>query len=163
MTLVDWIIVAILAGSVWRASRRDFSAPSFSLGGLILGLVLAAWNYNRIARFSSRYSHSESRQCHWIHADRAAGDGECAALLGSVAVEDCSEDGAGLSGQPAGALFGFFQGVLLVTVCILVTVAFFPETDWLTEARLPRYFFACLPSEHPHQPDGAGGPGARRT
>ncbi len=31
-----------------------------------------------------------------------------------------------------------------MTVFILVTVAFFPETQWLTQSRLPRYFFgAC--------------------
>ncbi len=34
--------------------------------------------------------------------------------------------GLGCLDSLAGALFGFFQGVLLVTVCILVTVAFFP-------------------------------------
>jgi membrane protein required for colicin V production len=31
-----------------------------------------------------------------------------------------------------------------VTVCLLVTIAFFPQTVWLTEARLPRYFFGAL-------------------
>jgi hypothetical protein len=44
----------------------------------------------------------------------------------------------------AGAIFGFVEGVLFVTLCILVTVAFFPQTAWLTEARLPRYFFGAL-------------------
>jgi hypothetical protein len=36
-----------------------------------------------------------------------------------------------------------------VTLCILVTVAFFPHAQWLAEARLPRYFFgACHLSTH---------------
>jgi membrane protein required for colicin V production len=43
-----------------------------------------------------------------------------------------------------GAVFGFFQGALLVTLLILVTVAFFPTTRWLTQAKLPKLFFgAC--------------------
>jgi uncharacterized membrane protein required for colicin V production len=44
----------------------------------------------------------------------------------------------------AGALFGLIEGLVFVTICILVTVAFFPKTVWLTEARLPRYFFGAL-------------------
>jgi hypothetical protein len=36
-----------------------------------------------------------------------------------------------------------------VTLCILVTVAFFPKADWLTQSRLPRQFFeACHISTH---------------
>jgi membrane protein required for colicin V production len=41
----------------------------------------------------------------------------------------------------AGAVFGFFQGIILVTLGILAIVAFFPESNWLTEARLPKMFF----------------------
>jgi len=33
--------------------------------------------------------------------------------------------------------------VLLVTLIILVTVAFYPQAHWLVEARLPRHFFAA--------------------
>jgi hypothetical protein len=31
--------------------------------------------------------------------------------------------------------------VLLVALCILVTVAFYPQAHWLLEAKLPRQFF----------------------
>jgi hypothetical protein len=41
----------------------------------------------------------------------------------------------------AGAIFGFFQGIILVTLGILVIVAFFPPARFLAEARLPRLFF----------------------
>jgi hypothetical protein len=43
-----------------------------------------------------------------------------------------------------GAVVGFVQGALLVTISILVTVAFLPQTAWLTEAELPHFFIgAC--------------------
>jgi membrane protein required for colicin V production len=49
----------------------------------------------------------------------------------------------------AGAVLGFFQGILLVTLCILVTVAFFPQAGWLTQSRLPKEFFgACHLGTH---------------
>jgi hypothetical protein len=39
--------------------------------------------------------------------------------------------------------------MLLVTLIVLVAVAFFPEEHWLTEARLPKHFFgACHLSTH---------------
>jgi uncharacterized membrane protein required for colicin V production len=44
----------------------------------------------------------------------------------------------------AGGIFGFVEGLVFVMLAILVTVAFFPQTVWLTEARLPRYFFGAL-------------------
>jgi hypothetical protein len=37
----------------------------------------------------------------------------------------------------------------LVTLCILVAVAFFPQAHWLVESSLPRLFFgACHLSTH---------------
>jgi uncharacterized membrane protein required for colicin V production len=44
----------------------------------------------------------------------------------------------------AGAILGFIQGVVLVAIGIMVTVAFFPGQDWLIEARLPKLFFGTL-------------------
>jgi uncharacterized membrane protein required for colicin V production len=44
----------------------------------------------------------------------------------------------------AGGIFGFFQGVVLVVVFILVIVAFFPQEQWLAESTLPRMFFGAL-------------------
>ena len=68
-----------------------------------------------------------------------------------------SLDGAGLHGHLGGAIAGLMQGVLLVTVCLLVTVAFFPQTEWLTEAKLPQLFFRSLSSEHAHEPGRTSG------
>jgi uncharacterized membrane protein required for colicin V production len=64
--------------------------------------------------------------------------------MGAILSRIFHKIGLGCLDRLAGAIFGLFQGAVLVTVCILVTVAFFPETEWLTQARLPRYFFgAC--------------------
>jgi membrane protein required for colicin V production len=57
--------------------------------------------------------------------------------------------GLGCLDRLAGAAFGLLQGALLVTLIILVTVAFFPRAHWLTEGKLPRVFFgACHVSTH---------------
>ena len=49
MTLVDWVIVIILAAAVLGGMMQGFFRSVCSLGGLILGLVLAAWNYKKAA------------------------------------------------------------------------------------------------------------------
>ncbi len=48
-----------------------------------------------------------------------------------------------------GGAIWVFAGSIAGYVCILVTVAFFPQTQWLTQATLPRMFFgACHVSTH---------------
>jgi membrane protein required for colicin V production len=67
-----------------------------------------------------------------------------AAIVGSLLAKVFEKVGLGCLDRLAGGLFGFVEGLVFVLVCILVTVAFFPQTVWLTEARLPRYFFGAL-------------------
>ena len=69
MTLVDWIIVVVLAVAVLAGIARGFFRSAFSLAGLIVGLTLAAWNYWRLAamlkplmRIQSRWP-MRSRSC----------------------------------------------------------------------------------------------------
>jgi membrane protein required for colicin V production len=156
MSVVDWIIVAILVGSVIAGIAQGFLRSVFSLGGLMLGLVIAAWNYDRVARVIQPIVRNE-------HVSNAIGFiliallvTAVAALIGAFLSKAFEKLGLGCLDSLAGAIFGFFQGALLVTVFILVTVAFFPETEWLTQARLPRYFFsACHLSTHV-SPSGLG-------
>ena len=49
MTWVDWAIVIVLAASVMGGLSQGFFRSVCSLCGLFLGLVLAAWNYGRVA------------------------------------------------------------------------------------------------------------------
>ena len=149
MTVVDWIIVVILAGSVLAGIAQGFLRSVFSLGGLILGLAVAAWNYDRIARVIRPVLHSDrvSNAIGFILIALLVA-GLCAAI-GVLLSRAFKKIGLGCLDSLAGALFGFFQGALLVTVCILITVAFFPDSEWLTQSRLPKYFFsACHLSTH---------------
>jgi membrane protein required for colicin V production len=144
MMLVDWIIVVVLAGAVLAGLARGFFRSVFSLAGLIAGVALASWNYWRVAGFLKRFIHS-------IEIADAVGFliiaflvMAVAAILGSLLAKFFEKVGLGCFDRLAGALFGFVEGLVFVTLCILVTVAFFPQTAWLTEARLPRYFFGAL-------------------
>lgn len=149
MAFVDWIIVLILLGAVLGGLTRGFLRSIFSLGGLLLGLFLAAWNYGRVAGFILpivRFQPVANTVGFLLVAILVM---SVADLAGKFFSETVHGIGLGCVDRLAGAAFGFFQGMLMVMLGILVTVAFFPQARWLTQARLPHLFFgACHMSTH---------------
>ena len=149
MTVVDWIIVAVLAASVIGGFVQGFFRSIFSFGGLVLGLLLAAWNYGRVARLLKPLAHHKHVANAIAFLLIAILVMVVAAIVGSILSRAVHKIGLGCLDRLAGAVFGLFQGALLVTVGILVTLAFFPQAGWLVQSRLPRYFFgACHLSTH---------------
>ncbi len=144
MTLVDWIIVVVLAAAVLGGIARGFFRSAFSLAGLILGLALAAWNYWRLATLMKPLIHSVEVANAIAFLVIALAVMVVASILGSLLAKMFEKVGLGCLDRLAGGVFGFVEGMVFVMVCILVTVAFFPQTVWLTDARLPRYFFGAL-------------------
>lgn len=144
MTLVDWIIVVVVAAAVLGGIARGFFRSAFSLAGLVLGLVLASWNYWRLATMLKPVIKSVEAANASAFLVIAFLVMAVAAVLGAILAKMFEKVGLGCLDRLAGAVFGFVEGTVFVTLCILVTVAFFPQTQWLTEAQLPRYFFGAL-------------------
>lgn len=144
MTLIDWIIVVVVAAAVLGGLARGFFRSAFSLAGLILGLALASWNYWRLAAILKPLIHSAEVANAIAFVVIAFVVMAVAAIIGSLLGKMFEKVGLGCLDRLAGAVFGFVEGMVFVTLGILVTVAFFPKTQWLTEARLPRYFFGAL-------------------
>jgi len=148
-TWVDWAILFIMAAAVLGGLSQGFFRSASSLGGLLLGLVIAAWNYGHVAAL-------------FIPAIRirAVADTIAFVLIALLVMAVCAVIGASLAKAfhllglgcldgLAGAAFGFLQGVFLVTLGILVIVTFFPEEHWLAEAKLPKMFLGtCHLSAH---------------
>ncbi len=59
MVWMDWIIVGILLVSVGCAARKGFVMEAFSLAGVILGLLLASWNYEKLVPWGMRWIHPQ--------------------------------------------------------------------------------------------------------
>lgn len=144
MTLVDWAVVIIMVAAIMAGIAQGFFRSICSLGGLVLGLAIAAWNYGRLAEI-------------FLPLFRIAAVANTIAFLliallvmaligfiGNLLAKAFKMIGLGWLDSLAGAVFGFFQGVVLVVVFILVIVAFFPQEHWLAESNLPRMFFGAL-------------------
>lgn len=144
MTLVDWAVVIIMIASVIAGMSQGFFRSICSLGGLILGLAIAAWNYDRLAQLFLPVLRIPAIANAVGFLFIAFVIMVLAAMIGKLLSKTLKTVGLGWLDGIAGAIFGFFQGVVLVVVFILVIVAFFPQEQWLAESTLPRMFFGAL-------------------
>ena len=149
MTLVDWAIVVVMVLAMLGGLSQGFFRSVFALGGLLPGLLLAAWNYGLIAKMLLPMVHIEAVANAIGFLLIALLVMGLAAVAGKMLSKVFHHMGLGCLDRLAGAAFGFFQGALLVTLVILVALAFFPKAHWLSEGTLPKYFFgACHLSTH---------------
>jgi membrane protein required for colicin V production len=144
MTLVDWIVVIILAGAVLAGFAQGFFRSVCSLGGLILGLVIAAWNYGHLASLLIPLVRIPAVANTIGFLLIAIVVSALIGLVGNLLAKAFRLLGLGWLDSLAGGFFGFIQGVVLVVIALLAIVAFFPDVHWIADARLPRMFFgAC--------------------
>ena len=149
MTWIDWAIVIVILLSVLAGLKQGFLRSFCSLAGLLLGLVLAAWNYARVAAFLRPLVRIEPVADTIGFVLIALFVMGLASLLGTVLAKALHTIGLGCLDRLAGAAFGLFQGALLVTLCILAALAFYPKARWLADGKLPKHFFgACHLSTH---------------
>ncbi len=141
MTPVDWVIMIFLALAAIVGLAQGFIRTLFGLGGLVLGLEMAFRNYGHAATVLKPMIHSQRAADAVAFVAIAVIVMALAGIVGISLAKLFRLIGLGPIDMLAGAIFGFAQGVLLVAVCILATVAFFPQAGWLTTAKTPRLFF----------------------
>src|ERR1039458_10622868 len=59
VSILDWVIVLIIVLSVLQASAQGFFYEFFSLAGVIVGYLLAAWEYPRAAAWFAPHVNSQ--------------------------------------------------------------------------------------------------------
>ena len=144
MTWVDWAIVIVLAASTIGGITQGLLRSVFALGGLIFGLMVAAWNYGRVAALLLPIVRMEAVADAIGFLLIALVIMALAHLIGHLISKIVHKVGLGCLDRLAGAAFGFVQGAVLVMLSILVVLAFFPQSTWLADATLPKYFYgAC--------------------
>ena len=149
MLLADWIIAAILIAAVAGGLAQGFLRSACSLLGLVLGLVLAAWNYTVAAKLILplvRFQPVANAVGFLLIAVLVMA---VANLSGKILSKTVHAIGLGCLDRLAGAAFGLFQGALLVTALMVATMAFFPHAEWLSKGTLPHYFYGmCRATTH---------------
>lgn len=144
MTWVDWVVIIVVLASTFGGLAQGIIGTVCSLCGLIFGLMIAAWNYGRLAGFLVPLLRIQAVADAIAFLLIAILIMAIANVVGTVISKTVRKLGLGCLDSLAGAVFGFIQGIVLVAIAILVVVAFFPQAQWLADARIPRQFFGAL-------------------
>jgi membrane protein required for colicin V production len=142
MNLFDCLLVAILAYSTIMAFVRGIILELFSLGGLIAGILLASWNYNRVAEILRRLITTPATAQIVAFLLIIIGTMVLSALLGKVLNRTAHAIGLGFFDRLLGALFGLARGCLFGVAILMAIAAFLPHSAWIANSRLSSYFLA---------------------
>jgi membrane protein required for colicin V production len=142
MNFLDWLLIAILAISAIQAFIRGLVLELFSLAGLICGILLAAWNYSRLAERLSGVISNSAIASAVAFLLIAVGIMVIAAMLGKIIHTSAHAIGLGFFNRMGGAAFGAVRGGLLGMAILMAVTAFLPSAQWVKNSRLAPYFLA---------------------
>src|SRR5437764_6973378 len=140
MTTADWLIVVVILLNVITAAIQGFFAEALSMAGLVIGYIVAAWQYQRLAAWLMSFLKNE-----WL-ADIFGFLVIFFAILilFSIAGRIMRKwmKAVGLSGVDRflGALLGMLKGGLVVAVVLMGLTAFTPTSKMLESSELAPYF-----------------------
>lgn len=140
MGVADWIILLFLLFSVATAAWEGFFHEAFGLAGLVVGYLVAAWQYRWLADWFDSYLKQQ-----WL------GDIAgfliiffavliIAGLLGRLARRLMKAAGLTAMDRTMGGLLGLLKGSLVVAIVLVAMAAFAPAARWLPGSQLATYF-----------------------
>jgi membrane protein required for colicin V production len=142
MNLFDWLLIAILVYSTIVAFVRGIILELFSLGGLIAGILVASWNFNRPAGYLERIIGTPSIAEIVSFLLLLIGVMMLSALLGKALNHTAHAIGLGFFDRILGAVFGFVRGCLFGVAVLMAIAAFLPHSTWIKNSQLSSYFLA---------------------
>lgn len=142
LNFFDWFLIAVLAWSTIRAFLRGIFRELFSLAGLVLGILLAAWNYQHLAQLLAGLVSNPAVAQVTAFLLIALGIMLLCGLLGWLLHRTANAVGMGFFDRLLGAIFGFGRGCLLGVALLMAAAAFFPQTAWVQNSSLSPYFLA---------------------
>jgi len=142
MSAGDWVIVAVLLLSTAVALSQGFFLEVFSLAGVVVGFLLACWEYPLVAGHLSLIDQP-------VVADIVAFFiiflvvAILAGTIGRIVSWGAKQAGLRWMDRLLGGAFGLVRGALIVTVVVMATAAFAPQSEWLTRSSLAPYFLVA--------------------
>jgi membrane protein required for colicin V production len=140
MNGADWVILGVVLVSVIRAASEGFFHEAFGIAGLVLGYILAAWQYPRLSEWFAPHLKSP-----WL-GDIAGfliifvAVMVLAGIAGRIVRWAVKEAGLSVFDRMLGALLGLVRGALIVAVVLMGMAAFTPTSRWLEGSELAPYF-----------------------
>jgi membrane protein required for colicin V production len=140
MTILDWIICAVVLASVITAAMQGFFSEALTTAGLIVGYIVAAWQYRGLADWLEGFLKNP-----WL-----------AEILGfliiffaivllfgaaaRIARWIMKEAGLSSFDRFLGGVLGLVRGGLMVAIILMGMTAFQPASQLLRNSQLAPYF-----------------------
>ena len=140
MNVADWVIVAIIGVSVLLAASQGFVFEAISLAGLVVGYMLAVWEYHVVAAWFAPYVKSPGIADIIGFILILLAVIVVAGILGRLVRWMLKEVGLHWFDRILGAAFGLVRGCLTAAVVLLGFTTFNPQSNWLEGSRLAPYF-----------------------
>jgi membrane protein required for colicin V production len=139
-TYFDWFLIVVVTISTLAALRRGFISVLFSLGGLVVGILVASWNYLTVAN-----------SLHRVIVSFALAEVVAFVLIAVVVIvvfsvvatvlrKTVKAIGLGFVDRLLGAAFGLLRGLLIGVAALMAVTAFVPQTGWVQDSQLAPYF-----------------------
>ena len=143
MNGLDWLILGMLAISILLAISQGFWMEVLSLAGAVVGYLLAAWEYQRVAAWYLPYVNAA-----WVA--NVAGFLTVffsvvllAGIAGRLLRWIFAEAGLRWFDRMLGAAFGVLRGGVIATVVVMALASFSPSSPWLSGSRLAPYLMVA--------------------
>jgi membrane protein required for colicin V production len=142
MNGADWVILVVVLASTVQAAYSGFFQEAFHLAGLVVGYLVAAWQYQRLAGWLEKYLKSP-----WL-AESAGfliiffAVAVAAGIAGQTARWVMKKSGLRFIDRFLGGALGLLRGCLIVAVVAVSMTAFMPTSRWLAGSELAPYFQA---------------------
>jgi membrane protein required for colicin V production len=139
MSIGDWLFAAIIILSVLVAAAQGFFLEVFSLAGVVVGFLLAAWEYTTVAGWMTFINPPWAADLVaffvvFVVVTILAG------AIGRIVSWGMKQVGLRWVDRVLGAAFGIVRGLLVVTVIVMATAAFAPNALWLRQSQTAPYF-----------------------
>jgi membrane protein required for colicin V production len=127
LSALDWLIVLVVLMSALQAVAEGFFHEFFSLAGVVVGFVFAAWEYPRVAHWFARFVNSP-----WVADIAGFFTIFCivvliAGLIGRLFRWAVRGVGLRWFDRVLGGVFGAIRGIAVSAVIVLALAAFAPQ------------------------------------
>jgi len=143
MTPADWAIVAIIVLNVVLAATHGFFAEALSMAGLVVGYIVAAWQYQRLADWFLKFLKSELVAAIFGFLIIFFAILIAFSIAGRIMRRLMKEVGLSSFDRFLGGLLGVLKGALLVAVVLMGMTAFTPTSSLLEKSELAPYFLVA--------------------
>jgi len=140
VNVADWVILFVIIITIIHAASEGFFHEAFGIAGLIVGYLLAAWQYHRIAAWFAPYVKSP-----WVGEIIGfliifIGVMILAGIAGRISRWLMKEAGLSFFDRVLGGLLGALKGGLIVAIVLMSMAAFTPSSRWLEGSSMAPYF-----------------------